>query len=257
MPYSPSQIKDATKNFLVTTTDFALFLLAFGMELGAAGYSSRGVHRAASFAENISYDSIVRSIKHAREKGWIKGDLTMSREGERRLAALFPLPRPYPKRWNETWYLISFDIPRTLNYKRNRLRQALKKLGFGKLHESLWISPQALLGDVIEWSENERMAQYLLPATSKELGRKRSQMLANDVWKIKQLHLRYVNWIGAMSQAAASSRREELFFEYLNIVRDDPFLPLPLLREGFAGIEAHAVARKAFSDLFKRIERAR
>lgn len=246
------QVKALSKNFLKTTADLALFLTAFGIGVTSEGYSSRGVHRAANWAEGVSYDSLRRALQHGRARGWIKRDLTVSREGQKRLAALLPQPRKYPKRWSGMWHLISFDIPRTLNYKRNQLREVLKKLGFGKLHESLWIHPWSFLGDVIQWAETAKVAHHILPATSKELGREHSQTLAEKVWKLKELDLRYVNWLGAMAQSKKS--KEELFFGYLDIIQDDPFLPLTLIRENFYGPRAHALARKEFPTLFQKLE---
>jgi len=207
------------------------------------------VHQAASWAEGITYDSITRSLKLGREKGWIKRDLNISREGQQRLKALFPQPSNYPKRWGGVWHLISFDIPRTLNAKRDALRAVLKKLGFGKLHDSLWISPHPLLGDVMDHVASIKTEAYVLPATSQELGKKRSRELATQVWKLNELDLRYVKLLGALEQGKKT--KEELFFEYLSIVADDPFLPQPLLPEGFYGMQAHTRSRKEFAQMFQ------
>ena len=247
MPYSPWQIKAITRNFLTTTLDLTLFLTAFSVGLVSAGRSSKGVHEAASWAEGITYDAIVRSIKHGRAKGWIKRDLTVSHEGQRRLQSLFPHPHAHPKRWGGVWHLVSFDIPRTLNYKRNQLRGVLKKLGFGKLHESLWIHPYPMLGDVMSWAKTAKVEDYLLPATSSELGKQHSRDLAARVWNLDELNLRYAKWNGAMVQEKKT--REELFFEYLAMVADDPFLPQPLLPEDWYGQEAHTRARKEFPQM--------
>ncbi len=249
MPKVPWQVRAFTRDLLTNTADLALFLVAFGAGLASGGRSVKAVHKAANFAEGLSVESIGRAIRLSREKGWIKRDLDITREGQKRVRAMFPEARHYPKRWNNTWYLISFDIPRTLNRTRDRLRDALRRIGFGKLHDSLWICPSDFLGDVLEYAAVEKIGKYLIPAISSEVGRARSRELADQVWKLKALDYRYLMFINALAQGKPAS--PELFLEYIRIVRDDPFLPVPLLPEGWYGGEAHALARKHFSQILR------
>lgn len=181
-----------------------------------------------------------------------KKDLTVTRAGQKRLSSLLPQPRRYPSRWNNTWYLLSFDIPRSLNHQRDRLRDLLRQLGFGRLHDSLWIAPQNFLGDVLACAETEKFDHYLIPAISKELGRARSKDLADRVWKLKEIDMRYLNFINALEQGKPPA--PQLFLEYASILRDDPFLPRPLLSEGWFGDKAHMVARKHFPAMLKEWE---
>ena len=244
MPKVPWQIKAFSHNLLTTAADLALYLAAFGAGLAVSGRSTKGVHAAAHFAEGISIDTISRAIRTSREKGWIKRDLTITREGQKRLSSLLPQVRSYPRRWNNTWYLVSFDIPRNLNYKRDCLRQECKGLGFGKLHDSLWISPQNFLGDILAHANDARIGQYLIPAISKELGRSRSRDLADQVWNLREIDLQYLTFINALAQRKPAS--PELFLNYTNTLSRDPFLPIPLLPEGWFGAQAHALAQKTF-----------
>ena len=45
---------------------------------------------------------------------------------------------------NNVWYVISFDIPITLNTKRNSFRNFLRKYHFFPLQKSVWIGPDQL-----------------------------------------------------------------------------------------------------------------
>lgn len=250
MPKVPWQVRAVTKDLITNTADFALFLMAFGAGIMAGGYNTKAVHKAAYFAEGLSVESIGRAIRLNREKGWIKRDLGITREGQKRIGAMFPEARRYPKRWDNTWYLISFDIPRTLNHQRNRLRDFLRKIGFGKLHDSLWICPHNFLGDVLEHAATENINDYLIPAISNEVGRARSRELADQVWKLGELDMRYLKFINVLAQGKPAT--PELFLEYVSIVRDDPFLPEPLLSEGWYGSEAHVLAQKHFFQMLAR-----
>ena len=231
----------------------ALFLAAFGVGLSVRGKNVKAVHSAANWAEGITVDNIRRALRTSREKGWIKQDLSVTRQGQKRLSTLIPLPRQYPKRWNNTWYLISFDIPRALNYKRDRLRDTLKRLGFGKLHDSLWISPQDFLGDVADFATVDKVGSYLIPAISKELGKERSRDLADRVWKLRELEMRYFRFINALTKPGEPPS-SKLFIEYASILADDPFIPIPLLPEDWHGPAAHNLAQKHFSHMLKMLK---
>ena len=97
-------------------------------------------------------------------------------------------------------------------------------------------------------SRTHRLDAHVILATSRELGTKHSQELADRVWHIEELDMRYLNFINASVREAKPPA--ELALEYLAIVKDDPFLPRPLLREGWMGDKAHRLWRTIFSPLF-------
>lgn len=253
MPKLPWQIKAFSYNLLTTAADLALYLAAFTAGLAVSGRSTKGVHAAAHFAEGVSLDTITRAVQTSREKGWIKSDLTVTYEGQKRLSSLLPQIRSYPRRWNNTWYLISFDIPRNLNYKRDCLRQECKRLGFGKLHDSLWIAPQNFLGDVLEHAKTAHIEQHLIPAISKELGKARSRDLADQVWNLRGIDMQYLKFINALAQGKPAT--PELFLQYTSALSRDPFLPVPLLPEGWFGAQAHALAQKTFPQMMTMLKK--
>lgn len=53
-----------------------------------------------------------------------------------------------PKKWDNTWWLVVFDIPRKHNTVRNALRQRLKNLGMRQLQASVFISPYSCKEEV-------------------------------------------------------------------------------------------------------------
>lgn len=46
-----------------------------------------------------------------------------------------------PKKWDERWRLIIFDIPNKQKVKREAFRGKLKELGFRPLQKSVWVYP--------------------------------------------------------------------------------------------------------------------
>ncbi len=235
-----TQCKEISLDVIKNTTDLVLFILAFGVGISTAGRTSRGVHEAARWAEGVNVDMIRRAIAHMRSKGWIKRDLHVTCEGQKRITAFVPEVRKYPKRWSGIWYLISFDIPERIAWKRNNLRTSLRRMGFGKLHESLLISPYNFLGDAQQYCKAERLSEYVLPATSKEVGTRASKELADRVWGLNELNNEYRKWIELCEDGTTDP--EEQFaqiFSYRALLRRDPFLPKPLLPSPWYGAQAH------------------
>ncbi|OGI25102.1 MAG: hypothetical protein A3J76_02655 [Candidatus Moranbacteria bacterium RBG_13_45_13] len=67
-----------------------------------------------------------------------------------------------PKKWDEKWRVVIFDIPtqpKQLNIARAALREKIKELGFHKLQKSVWIYPYPcedeilLVGEIFEVSK--------------------------------------------------------------------------------------------------------
>ncbi|MDO8505835.1 MAG: PaaX family transcriptional regulator C-terminal domain-containing protein [bacterium] len=234
------QCKEISLDAIKNTTDFVLFMLAFGVGLGVSGRSTRGVHRAAQFAEGVNVDQIRRAIAHMRSKGWIKRDLHVTREGQKRISTFIPEVRKYPKRWSGVWYLVSFDIPERIAWKRNNFRIALSRMGFGKLHASLWISPYNFLGDVARYCKSEQLQKFVLPAISNKVGTRMSQELADQVWRLEQLNDSYRAWIEQCGKGITDPEDHfKLIFEYSALLRRDPFLPKPLLPSPWYGEQSH------------------
>src|SRR5439155_10688504 len=50
----------------------------------------------------------------------------------------------WQRRWDGRWRLVLFDLPNAQSTLRNRLRMQLRRLGFGWLQNSVWISPDPL-----------------------------------------------------------------------------------------------------------------
>ncbi len=234
------KIKSQSLGLIKNTVDLCLFSLAFGLALSMKGKSTRAVHESMRFAEGITYDSLRRSFKHMRAKGWIKKDMTLTKDGQKRLNAILPQIRQYPKKWNSTWYVISFDIPELQKYKRNILRGILRKIGFGKLHESFWVSPYNFLGDIKDQVAHYKLTPFVIPATSKELGTRHSKELARTVWPLDEINNQYRECISENDRENA----QELLMKYMGVLHKDPFLPRPLLPEPWYGDRAHTIYAK-------------
>jgi DNA-binding transcriptional regulator PaaX len=64
-------------------------------------------------------------------------------KGKAELARIQTLERPLkaPKRWDARWRIVIFDVPERKRTTRNRIRELVRKLGFMRLQDSVWVYP--------------------------------------------------------------------------------------------------------------------
>lgn len=95
-------------------------------------------------------DEYRRIINYLKQRGYVnkrgRGDeavIGITHHGAMRLQRirLQNLSLEKSGTWDEKWRIVTFDIPEKNKSARNALRQVLKRLGFKKLYQSVWIHP--------------------------------------------------------------------------------------------------------------------
>lgn len=90
------------------------------------------------------------SIRTARvrlvQKGllrWEGNKLCLTEKGEKKLhyLSLRDYHMPTPKKWDERWRVLIFDIPEKRKGLREKIRNTLVMVGFVRLQDSVWIYP--------------------------------------------------------------------------------------------------------------------
>ena len=89
-------------------------------------------------------------FSHLRRRGFIESryqgnrlEITITKQG-RKIAQkhrINELTIPRPKKWDEKWRIVAFDIPTDSNFARNLFRQKLQEFGFYSLQKSVWAYP--------------------------------------------------------------------------------------------------------------------
>lgn len=242
------KVLEISEGVLASLTDLVLAYLIFSYESIVDPRVGRSLPytfaKVDSKLEKINYQSLKRAVKHAREKGWIKESLKPTPEGRRRLKDIFPEAN-YSNHWDGNWHLVNFDIPERLRFKRNILRTNLERLDFGKLQNSIWISPYNFLGEIKEVVDNLKIGPYVIFSISDKVGQEESKILAARIWKISELQVEYQNFV--IRSGREGKDPFKLLFCYQSIVGRDPCLPRELLPEDWAGEKA----KKLYLNLIK------
>lgn len=176
------------------------------------------------------------TVYQAKKKGWITKDLKLTKQGRERLKEIFPAYHK-PCQWDKKWYVVIFDIPESLKYKRDIFRQKLKQLGFGQLQQSVWISPFNYIHNVAEIIQQLDLEFYAILSITDKLGLEESQQLAERIWKLDEINQSYEKFISEYSYLKNVSKFS-LKIDFFSIVKKDPQLPRELLPHNWKGEEA-------------------
>ncbi len=182
-------------------------------------------------------NTISRLLKTERIERVIKGGkvkISITPKGLKTLGTVnFDLDKFSNKKWDEKWRLVVFDIEEKYKFQRESIREKLRELGFGKLQESVWMSPFPIERELAEYFDDESIhGEVLITRSDILVGDNKG--LANRVWKLEEINDAYEslydNWLdGNNSKGAKEAFEFEMsFFELLG---NDPFLPAELLPE--------------------------
>lgn len=244
------KILEISEGLLASLTDLILVFLNFGYEAFTDLKFGRSLpytfYKMDIRMQKINYLSIKRAIRYSLEKGWIKENLQLTEEGQKKLKGLFPDYSSLSK-WSGNWYLVNFDIPEKLKAKRDILRENLRILGFGKLQNSIWISPYNFLGDVEKIVREYDLTPYVILSISDKVGQVESKILAERIWRISEIQKEYQEFITEF-KGKENPLSSEIFFRYHSISQRDPHLPKELLLEYWLGDEAY----KLYSKIIKK-----
>lgn len=148
-----------TKRTLKKIGFSALALIILSMEVvdDATGLTSfRGKRGIYNFAKklNMGEYSFQRTLRMLEGDGSIRRTdegLLITPRGLRKAKNL-EINRPkkvfIDKNWNSKWYIVIFDIPEDLKSRRNTFRAFLKRKGFIRLQNSVFVCPMADLAEI-------------------------------------------------------------------------------------------------------------
>ena len=126
---------------------------------------SRDLESISQALPDRSKQTLSSTIGRLISKGWIeraagraKHQYRISRSGQSHVTQLLDQIKYRSEReWDGTWEEVVFNIPERDRKRRDELRLLLVELGFGRLHNSLWLSP---------WSHKAEIEQYIKETSS-------------------------------------------------------------------------------------------
>lgn len=238
-----------TEGVFSHAVDFSLWLAIYFAELsmpfGASGKIGRAQFAADRFLEHINYDIIKDAMKHARRRGWLARSKTrhalpeITQSGRKRLASFIP-QYDEARVWDGRMHLVTYDIPERRYADRQFLREYLKRMGCGRLQDSVWITPYNPIDTIRTFVEERDLAGTVITSDMGEggaIGEEDLRALIIRVYNIENLSDRYEAWLEEYPSKAAVDHWAAI--QYLSILADDPQLPFPLLPSWWQGTKAY------------------
>lgn len=206
---------------------------------GIANNFARETYRMLENTPGVDVRKWLEGFRTVRTRKWIDGNAELTKEGKKRLQGIVPV-FPLDRKWDGNWHVVVFDVPEHLRKERAALRECLRKMGFGRLQDSVWISPINFLGTIQRLAEEMGLGNSVLCCKTTNLGELDAQDLAHRVWDLSALNEKYKAFLEYLSKNGTKYDSMRILFWYLSILQSDPQLPGELLPQNWSGDPVHS-----------------
>jgi phenylacetic acid degradation operon negative regulatory protein len=153
----------------------------------------------------------------------------------------------WSRSWDGHWRLVVFDVPISRNAHREKLRRYLRNQGFGRLQNSIWITPDPLRDecDILKGTKGNVGALTLFEA--RPCGGESDEEIVAGAWNFDRINRRYMRHLRILDQHPdgplqdeASARALQRWASaerqaWLAAILIDPLLPQTLLPPDYLG----------------------
>lgn len=228
--------------------DMMLWYVAFMGELsipfGAYGKTWRAVAGADRFLREVNYDVIKNAIANAKRYGYLSRTTDraswpeITKAGKKRLASIVP-QYDEVRAWDGRLHLVTYDIPETNADDRYVLREYIRRIGCGRLQDSVWITPYNPI-DLIRSFVRKRNLEgtIIVSDVGKDgaVGDEDVRALVSRVYGLESLNDRYSMWLEETDEDVD----HWAIIKFFSILKDDPQLPFAILPPTWKGAVAYA-----------------
>jgi len=184
------------------------------------------------------------------ERVMIDGEphLRLTGKGKKRLIRYFPLLKLRQKEWDGYLRVIIFDIEEINRTLRNKFRRKLDELGFKMWQKSVWVSLLAIEEDFKEFLKNNNLLGRVYLLKDKGESIEDIRKFVWKIWKLDKLEVEYERFLDRYKlqdlKELALEKKRKIKSEFLEILSQDPFLPLSILPKNWSGEEARLFVKK-------------
>lgn len=222
---------------------FVIYLAALSTPQKVSGQLWRAQLAADDFISHVNYDVIKYAIMTAKRKGFVKKsrrhawpEITLA--GKKRLASV--LPQYDEKRvWDGRMHLVTYDIPEKRRDDRGILRDYLRRIGCGRLQDSVWITPYNPIDTIRSFIDDRGLRGTVIVSDlgkDGSIGEEYLQELVVRIYKLETVNKRYEEWLRDRQEIKVTHWH---IIQYLSILKDDPQLPFALLPQWWQGDRAY------------------
>ena len=236
-----------TEGLFSHSVDMTLWILVYLGELSLPSRSYGKAWRAATAADRylhqINYEVIKNAIITAKKHGYVRTSThhawpQITQEGKRRLSKV--IPRYDEKRiWDGRMHMVTYDIPEKKRKDRYAFREYLRRIGCGRLQDSVWITPYNPIDTLRLFVEEHKLQGTIIVSNLGQggsIGEEDIHAMIIRVYELEDLNDRYKDWL----DETRSMRIDQLsLVHFLSILKEDPQLPFTLLPTWWKGDEVY------------------
>jgi phenylacetic acid degradation operon negative regulatory protein len=161
--------------------------------------------------------------------------------------------------WDGRWTCVMFSVPEDERDRRERVRRHLRMLGFGLVHDGVWISARPAARQAREALVEHRVERFTILVDAQVFGDQGIDPVA--VWNLQAVRAGYDALLdhldrvaphlraGTVSPADALVARTDLMAQWLDLVAQDPRLPDGLLPDTWPAARARAQFLEVYDGL--------
>ncbi len=180
-----------------------MFAADLSVPQSTSGQVFRAQWAADRFLSQVNYDVIKDAIKHARRRGWFRHSRKrhalpeITQAGKKRLADILP---HYDEQrvWDGRMHLVTYDIPERRYADRQLLREYLKRIGCGRLQDSVWMPPYNPIDTIRTFVEERDLTGTVIVSDMGKdgaIGEEDRRSLIVGVYRLEELNDRYEDWL--------------------------------------------------------------
>lgn len=173
--------------------------------------------------------------------------LRLTGKGKRRLIRYHPLLKLREERWDGYLRVVIFDIEEIQANLRDRFRRKLKELGFRMWQRSVWLSLLPIEEDFKEFLANNNLLGRVYILKDKGGSIKDIRDFVWKVWNLGELEKSYVDFLDKYEfedvKNIPPGKKQKIKSEFLEILAQDPLLPLAVLPKEWVGEKARRLIK--------------
>lgn len=246
------RISKFSEGIVNRAVDLVILSIYFRLDLENLEDTGNEYERAAiASISGISKSTFTRALVHLRQLGLLARDKgafgghSLTDEGLARVNSLIPV-YAQERIWDNSLYIISYELPVGRNVDRNALRDYLKSFGCGRLQNSSWLwhyNPKSRIDEYLVKHPEYRENVYLSVLRPEDLlGGRSMEEIVGKVYSLKKISDRYGWFVGEVKGGQLT--RPRVVFKFLSILKDDPQVPYELVSENWMGYEAYELFKQ-------------
>ena len=182
--------------------------------------------------------------------------LRVTPQGRARLSRSLRPDKAWNKRWTGRWYVLMYDVPEKHRSNRDALRQFLKRLRFGCLQKSVWVTPHDVRPEYDDLQKAACISDYAMLFESRAVLGFKDREVARRAWDFDSLGEQQTGFClackaqlnsvkkGLRSPAELEQLAREELQAFTSVMEHDPLLPKALHPGGYQGLTAFSLHQR-------------